>query len=39
MRAVWASRQEVLLHDCVVSPHAFEPMVDRLCDFVVPYQQ
>jgi SRSO17 transposase len=39
MIAVWASRQEALLHDCVVSPHVFEQMVDRLCDFVVPYPQ
>jgi len=38
MRAVWAQRQEELLSDCVVSPHVFEPIVDRLCDFVVPYQ-
>lgn len=38
MRAVWASRQEELLHDWVVSPHVFDDMVDRLCDFVVPYQ-
>ena len=39
MRAVWAQRREELLSDCVVSPHVFEHMVDRLCDFVVPYQQ
>jgi hypothetical protein len=39
MRAVWAQRREELLSDCVVSPHVFEPMVDRLCDFAVPYQQ
>jgi len=38
MRAVWPSRQEELLSDCVVSPHMFDHMVDRLCDFVVPYQ-
>jgi SRSO17 transposase len=38
MTTVWASRQEALLHDCVVSPHVFESMVDRLCDFVAPYQ-
>jgi SRSO17 transposase len=35
---VWASRHEELLHDCVVSPHVFDPLVDRLRDFVVPYQ-
>ena len=23
MRAVWASRQEELLNDCLVSPHVF----------------
>jgi len=34
---VWASRREELLHDCVVSPHVFGPLVDRLRDFVVPY--
>ena len=38
MRAVWASRQEELLNDCVVSPQVFDHMVDRLCDFVMPYQ-
>ena len=38
MRAVWASRQEELLHDCLVSPHVFAYMVDRLRDFAVPYQ-
>ena len=38
MRAVWASRQEELLHDCLVSPHVFTHMVDRLRDFAVPYQ-
>jgi SRSO17 transposase len=38
MTAVWAPRQEDLLSDCVVSPHVFDHMVDRLCDFVVPYQ-
>ena len=35
---VWASRHEELLHDCVVSPHVFDPLVDRLRDFMVPYQ-
>jgi len=38
MRAVWAQRQEELLSDCVVSPHVFDHMVDRLCDFAAPYQ-
>jgi SRSO17 transposase len=39
MRTVWAQRQEELLSDCVVSPHVFDHMVDRLGDFAVPYQQ
>jgi hypothetical protein len=38
MRAVWASRQEELLKDWLVSPHVFAHMVDRLRDFAVPYQ-
>ena len=38
MRAVWTSRQEELLHDCLVSPHVFAHLVDRLRDFAVPYQ-
>jgi hypothetical protein len=38
MTPVWAQRQEELLHDCVVSPPVFDHMVDRLCDFVLPYQ-
>ncbi len=37
MIAVWAQRQEELLSDCVVSPHVFAHMVDRLGEFVVPY--
>ncbi len=39
MSTVLAQRQEELLNDCVVFPDVFEHMVDRLCDFVVPYQQ
>jgi hypothetical protein len=35
----WAQRQEELLSDCIVFPDVFNPMVDRLGDFVVPYQQ
>jgi hypothetical protein len=27
-----------LLRDCIVSPDVFNSMVDRLRDFVVPYQ-
>ena len=38
MTPAWALRQEDLLHDCIVSPDVFNPMVDRLRDFVVPYQ-
>src|SRR5712691_10942233 len=39
MRAMWAQRQEALLSDCVVSPDVFDHMVDRLRNFVAPYQQ
>ena len=39
MRAMWAQRQEELFSDCVVSPHVFDHLVDRLCDFAAPYQQ
>ena len=39
MTPLWAQRQEELLSDCLVSPDVFNHMVDRLCDFVVPYQQ
>ena len=38
MTPAWAQRQEALLSDCVVSPDVFDHMVDRLRDFVVPYQ-
>src|ERR1043166_10126798 len=38
MRPAWTQRQEALLRDCIVSPDVFESIVDRLCDFVVPYQ-
>jgi SRSO17 transposase len=38
MTPVWAQRQAELLRDCIVSPNVFESIVDRLCDFVVPYQ-
>ena len=39
MRAVWTQRREELLSDCLVSPDVFTLMVDRLYDFVVPYQR
>jgi len=38
MTPEWAQRQEELLRDCIVSPDVFNHTVDRLCDFVVPYQ-
>jgi SRSO17 transposase len=39
MTSLWAPRRKDLVSDCVVSPHVFEHLVDRLRDFVVPYQQ
>ena len=39
MGTVWARRREDLLSDCLVPPDVFIPMVDRLAEFVVPYQQ
>jgi hypothetical protein len=38
MLSAWAQRQAELLSSCIVSPHVFASMVDRLGDFVVPYQ-
>jgi hypothetical protein len=38
MSTVWAQRREDLLSDCIVSPDVFNQMVDRLDDFVVPFQ-
>jgi SRSO17 transposase len=38
MTPAWAQRQEALLRDCIVFPDVFHPMVDRLGDFVMPYQ-
>ncbi len=38
MTPAWAQRREEMLSDCLVSPDVFHPMVDRLCEFVVPYQ-
>jgi SRSO17 transposase len=38
MTPAWAQRQEELLRDCIVSPDIFTHTVDRLGDFVVPYQ-
>jgi hypothetical protein len=39
MTPTWAQRREELLSDCIVSPDVFTPIVDRLRDFAVPYQQ
>ena len=39
MTPVWAQRREDLLSDCIVSPDVFNRTVDRLAEFVVPYQQ
>ena len=39
MTPTWAQRREELLSDCLVSPAVFQQMVDRLGEFVMPYQQ
>jgi SRSO17 transposase len=39
MTSVWAQRREELLSDCIVSPDVFHQMVERLGEFVMPYQQ
>jgi len=39
MTPTWAQRREALLRDCIVSPDVFHQMVERLGEFVVPYQQ
>jgi Ran GTPase-activating protein (RanGAP) involved in mRNA processing and transport len=38
MITVWAQRREELLSDCIVSPDVFNSTIDRLGEFVVPYQ-
>jgi len=38
MHTVWTQRREEILNDCLVSPDVFHQMVDRLVEFVVPYQ-
>ena len=38
MHTVWAQRREEVVNDCLVSPDTFHHMVDRLAEFVVPYQ-
>jgi len=39
MNTVWARRREELLSDCLVSPDVFNQMINRLGEFVVPYQR
>ena len=39
MAPAWAQRREALLSDCIVSPDVFTQMVDRLSEFVMPYQR
>jgi hypothetical protein len=39
MNPVWAQRREEVLSDCLVSPDVFHQMVERLDEFVVPYQR
>jgi hypothetical protein len=38
MSTVWAQRREDLLSDCILAPDVFHQMVDRLGEFVAPYQ-
>src|SRR2546428_4866055 len=38
MTPAWSQRQKELLSDCVVAPDVFHHMVDRLGEFVAPYQ-
>ena len=38
MSIVWTQRREEVLSDCIVSPEVFYQMVDRLGEFIVPYQ-
>jgi Ran GTPase-activating protein (RanGAP) involved in mRNA processing and transport len=38
MNPVWAQRREEVWNDCIVSPDVFTQMVNRLGEFVVPYQ-
>src|SRR3989441_11565125 len=39
MALTWTQRREELLSDCIVSPDVFNPLINRLVEFVVPYQQ
>ena len=38
MHPMWAQRREEVLSDCLVSPDVFTQMVERLGEFVIPYQ-
>lgn len=38
MHPMWAQRREEVLRDCIVSPDVFTQIMDRLDEFVVPYQ-
>src|SRR5215468_2828461 len=38
MTPAWAQRREEMLSDCLVSPDVFHQMVERLGEYVVPYQ-
>src|SRR6266851_9323749 len=38
MTPAWTQRKEEVLRDCLVSPDVFNPIVERLGAFVVPYQ-
>jgi SRSO17 transposase len=38
MRPVGAQRREEFVSDCIVSPDVFTPLIDRLGEFVMPYQ-
>src|SRR5262245_61405859 len=38
MTPAWAERRKEMVSDCLVSPDVFHQMVDRLGEFVVPYQ-
>jgi hypothetical protein len=37
MTPAWTQRKEEVLRDCIVSPDVFNPIVERLGEFVVPY--
>ena len=39
MTPAWAQRREEMVSDCLVSPDVFTQMVERLGEFIVPYQQ